>query len=346
MKKQLNKIAKDTNIFLKKYINSQKYSQLKSPMKYGLFPGGKKIRSKILMDLGSLFSIDYKTLIIVGSAVECIHAYSLIHDDLPCMDDDDIRRGKPSAHIKFGESTAVLAGNSLLTLAFEILSSPKLKLNEKIKINLIKKLSECSGHLGIAGGQYLDLSYERKKISRNKILEMEIKKTGMLFSFCCAAPAIIKKKTIQEIKFFENIGSKIGLLFQIADDLIDLKSNSKEAGKKTGKLFSFCSAAPAIIKNKSIQEIKFFENIGSKVGLLFQISDDLIDLKSNSKEAGKKTGKDKKKGKATLINLIGYNESVKYCDKIIKDINKNLRKYGSKSEKIDETLDYILNRKK
>ena len=93
----------------------------------------KKIRSKILIDLGSLFSIDYRTLIIVGSAVECIHAYSLIHDDLPCMDDDDIRRGKPSTHIKFGESTAVLAGNSLLTLAFEILSSPKLKLNEKIK---------------------------------------------------------------------------------------------------------------------------------------------------------------------------------------------------------------------
>ena len=102
MKKQLNKIAKDTNIFLKKYINSQKYSHLMPPMKYGLFPGGKKIRSKILIDLGSLFSIDYKTLIIVGSAVECIHAYSLIHDDLPCMDDDDIRRGNPSTHIKFG----------------------------------------------------------------------------------------------------------------------------------------------------------------------------------------------------------------------------------------------------
>ena len=122
MKKQLNKIAKDTNIFLKKYINSQKYSQLKSPMKYGLFPGGKKIRSKILMDLGSLFSIDYKTLIIVGSAVECIHAYSLIHDDLPCMDNDRLRRGKPSTHIKFGEATAILAGNSLLTLAFEMIA--------------------------------------------------------------------------------------------------------------------------------------------------------------------------------------------------------------------------------
>ena len=221
MKKQLNKIARDTNIFLKKYINSQKYSLLITPMKYGLFPGGKKIRSKILIDLGSLFSIDYKTLIIVGSAVECIHAYSLIHDDLPCMDNDKMRRGKPSAHIKFGESTAVLAGNSLLTMAFEILSSPTLKVNEKIKINLINKLSECSGHFGIAGGQYLDLYYEKKKVSKNKILEMEIKKTGKLFSFCSVAPAIIKKKDKKEIKFFEDIGCKIGLLFQIADDLID-----------------------------------------------------------------------------------------------------------------------------
>jgi|TARA_B100000073_G_scaffold328094_1_gene314344 farnesyl diphosphate synthase len=290
MKKQLNKIAGDTNSFLKKYINSQSYSHLMTPMKYGLFPGGKKIRSKILIDFGSLFSINYKTLITIGSAVECIHAYSLIHDDLPCMDDDDIRRGKPSTHVKFGESTAVLAGNSLLTLAFEILTSPYIKLNERVKINLIKKLSECSGHLGIAGGQYLDLSYEKKKISKNKIIAMETKKTGMLFSFCCAAPAIIKEKTIKEIKFFENIGSKVGLLFQIADDLIDLKSNSKEAGKKTGK--------------------------------------------------------DQKKGKATLINLLGYYDSIKYCDKIINNINKDLNKYGSKSKKINDTLNYILKRKK
>ena len=194
MKSQLSIIAKDTNLFLKKYINSQNNSDLMSAMKYGLFPGGKKIRSKILIDIGSLFSINYKTLIAVGAAVECIHAYSLIHDDLPCMDDDKIRRGKPSTHIKFGESTAVLAGNSLLTMAFEILASHNLRLAEKIKIDLIKKLSECSGHLGIAGGQYLDLSYEKKKISKNKIIEMEIKKTGKLFSFCCAAPAIIKKK--------------------------------------------------------------------------------------------------------------------------------------------------------
>ena len=135
MKNEVNKIAKDTNYFLKKFINNQNSSHLINAMKYGLFPGGKKIRSKILIDFGLLLAIDYKTLIAIGAAVECIHAYSLIHDDLPCMDNDKIRRGKPSAHIKFGESTAVLAGNSLLTMAFEILSSPNLKISERIKIN-------------------------------------------------------------------------------------------------------------------------------------------------------------------------------------------------------------------
>ena len=290
MKKELDKIARDTNLFLKNFLNNQDNSELTSAMKYSLFPGGKKIRSKILIDIGSLFSIDYRTLIIIGAAVECIHAYSLIHDDLPCMDDDDIRRGKPSTHIKFGESTAILAGNSLQTMACEILSNYNLKIKEKTKINLIKKLSECSGHLGIAGGQYLDLSYEKKKISKNKIIEMEKKKTGKLFSFCCAAPAIIKNKGSKEIKFFENIGLNIGLLFQIADDLIDFKGNSKKAGKKTGK--------------------------------------------------------DKKKGKATLISLLGYTNAVKYCNKIILNVNKNLKKYGSNSKNTKETIDYILKREK
>ena len=288
MKNEVNKIAKDTNYFLKKFINNQNSSDLVNAMKYGLFPGGKKIRSKILIDFGFLFSISYKTLIQIGAAVECMHAYSLIHDDLPCMDNDKFRRGKPSTHIKYGESTAVLAGNSLLTMAFEILSNKKLDLSEKIKVSLIKKLSECSGHLGIAGGQYLDLNYEKKKVSRNKIIEMEIKKTGMLFSFCCVVPAIIKKKKNLELRFFENIGSDIGLLFQISDDLIDYKGNSKIAGKKTGK--------------------------------------------------------DEKKGKATLIGLLGYNNAVKYCDNLIININQKIKKYGSNSKKIKQTLEYILNR--
>jgi farnesyl diphosphate synthase len=289
MQKKLNKIAKDTNIFLEKFIKKQKKSELIIPMRYGLFSGGKKIRSKILIDIGSIFKLNYKSLIAIGAAVECIHAYSLIHDDLPCMDNDKLRRGKPSAHVKFGESTAVLAGNSLLTMAFEILSHKVLDINEKIKINLINKISECSGHLGIAGGQYLDLSYEHKKIAKKKIIEMEIKKTGKLFSFCCVAPLIIKK-------------------------------------------------------NK--KDIKKFEDIGADIGLLFQVADDLIDHSGNSLVAGKKTGKDKKKGKATLISLLGYKNTIKYAHKIILKINNKLKKYGSKSKNLSETLDYILNRNK
>ena len=287
---KLFKIAKDTNIFLKKFIKRQKRTELVTAMEYGLFPGGKKIRSKILLDIGDVYKIEYKTLIAIGAAVECIHAYSLIHDDLPCMDNDKLRRGKPSTHIKFGESTAVLAGNSLLTMAFEILTSSNLKINEKNKVDLVRKLSQTSGHLGIAGGQYLDLSFEKKKISKDKIIDMEIKKTGRLFSFCCAVPAIIKKKKNKEIKFFENIGASIGLLFQIADDLIDFKGSSKIAGKITGK--------------------------------------------------------DKKKGKATLISLLGYQNAVKYSDKIKLKIIKDLKKYSSNSTNLNETLDYILTRNK
>ena len=290
MQKKLNKIAKDTNYFLRRFISKQQKSELIVAMKYGLFSGGKKIRSKILVDIGSLFKLNYKQLIIIGAAVECIHAYSLIHDDLPCMDDDSLRRGKASTHIKFGESTAVLAGNSLLIMAFEILSHKDLDFNEKIKINLINKISESSGHLGIAGGQYLDLSYEKKRVSKKKIIEMEIKKTGRLFSFCCVAPLIIRKKDNKEIKKFENIGADIGLLFQVADDLIDYKGSSLVAGKKTGK--------------------------------------------------------DKKKGKATLISLLGYKNTIKYANGLILKINNKLKKYGPKRNNLSETLNYILNRKK
>ncbi len=290
MQSKLNKIAKDTDFFLKGFIKKQKKSELIVPMKYGLFSGGKKVRSKILIDTGSIFKIDYKTLIMIGSAIECIHAYSLIHDDLPCMDNDTIRRGKQSTHIKFGESTAVLAGNSLLTMAFEILTHKDLKTSQAVKVDLVNKLSESAGHLGIAGGQYLDLSYEHKKVSKKRVLEMEIKKTGKLFSFCCAVPLILKKKNKSEIKKFENLGSDIGLLFQVADDLIDHK----------GSLLT----------------------------------------------AGKKTGKDKKKGKATLISLLGHKNTIKYANKLIFKINNKLKKYGSKSKDLSATLNYILNSNK
>ena len=285
MKKKLNKVAKDTNLFLKKFILKQKRSELLNPMKYGLLPGGKKIRSKIIIDIGKIFNIDYNKLIQIGAAVECIHAYSLIHDDLPCMDNDKLRRGKISTHVKYGESTAILAGNSLLTIAFEILSQSSLKVDHKTKISLINLLTKCSGHSGIAGGQYSDLKFEGKKQSLNSIVNMQIKKTGKLFSFCCVAPIIISKKS---------------------------------------------------------KYINSFDSIGSKIGLLFQIADDLIDYSGSSKRAGKKTRKDSKKGKATLISLLGYKNTVKYGDKLKLEIFSKLNKFGNKTKDLKETINYIL----
>ena len=289
MKKKLNKIAKDTNLFLKKFIFNQKKTDLLNPIKYGLLPGGKKIRSKLIVDVGRIFNIDYKKLIQISAAVECIHAYSLIHDDLPCMDNDRLRRGKLSTHAKFGESTAILAGNSLLTIAFEILSQSTLKIDYKSKINLINLLSKSAGHTGIAGGQYSDLRFEKKRKSLKKIVDMQINKTGKLFSFCCMAPVILSKKN---------------------------------------------------------KYLNLFNSIGSKIGLLFQIADDLIDYSGSTKKAGKKTRKDLKKGKATLIGLLGYKNTVKYGDRLKLEILSKIKKFGNKNKDLSDTINYILIRTK
>ena len=288
MLKNIKQNAKIVDIFIKKYFNTQKYSELVPVMKYGTLFGGKKIRSTIILNTSKIFNIRSNQIINLCAAVECIHSYSLIHDDLPCMDDDEVRRGKPSTHIKFGESTAILAGNSLLTLAFEIIADKKFNIDTTVKLNLIKKLSECAGHVGIAGGQFLDLNYEKKKINFKKIINMQRKKTGKLFEFCCLAPAIIAKKSIKTQKEMSMVGAELGLLFQIADDLLDIKGNKKNTGKPVKK--------------------------------------------------------DKKKGKSTLIKLFGYEKTLGFAIDRKKTIINKLKKYGKKSNKLIEVSDFILNR--
>ena len=289
MKKKLSKVAKDINNYLRSFLKKQSNSGLLFSMKYGLLPGGKKIRSKLLVDVGKIFNIKYQTLIKIGAAVECIHAYSLIHDDLPCMDDDSIRRGKLTTHKKFGESTAILAGNSLLTISFEILSSPELDIPNNLKNRIINLISKCAGHSGVAGGQYLDLNYEKRNVSKNKIIEMQRKKTGMLFQFCCSIPVLLSKK---KQYFFK------------------------------------------------------FANMGSDIGLLFQITDDLIDHKGIAKKVGKKTKKDIKKGKATLISLLGYKNTINYSLLLKKKIFKKLSIFENNANDLKETLDFIISRGK
>ena len=176
IKNKLIKNAKKIDRFLINFLKKQNSSLLIKPMKYGVISGGKKIRSTIIFDTGKIFKIKEKKLLNICAAVECVHSYSLIHDDLPCMDNDTIRRGKPAAHIKFGEASAVLAGSSLLTLAFEIISDKKYSLDFKTKNEIVRSLASCSGHTGIAGGQDLDLKFENKKKRSDQIIDMQKKK--------------------------------------------------------------------------------------------------------------------------------------------------------------------------
>jgi len=287
---KLSVIANDTNNYLKKiFLKKNKYSYLIKPMKYGVFSGGKRFRSAIIVNTGKIFNIDYKKLIIIGAAIECVHSYSLIHDDLPAMDNDDLRRGILATHKKFNEFTAILAGNSLLTLAFEILSGENLKLPSKVKNELIRVLAIYSGFSGLAGGQYFDLTSENKKISKKKIIDIQNNKTGKLFSFCCECAGIIKEQNFKKRKILKKIGLDIGLLFQITDDLIDFKGDSKVVGKPT----------------KS----------------------------------------DKNKGKPTLVNLFGYKKTLNFANNLKNKIKKKIKNYGIKSQDLLQSVEFILDRK-
>jgi len=285
---KLKRNAKKVDKFLINFINSQKKSLLVAPMKYGVISGGKKIRSTIIFDVGRLFKIKEKKLIHICAAVECIHSYSLIHDDLPCMDNDFYRRGKPSTHKKYGEATAVLAGNSLLTLAFEIISDKRNLLNNNQKNEIIRLLSNFSGHTGIAGGQELDLKFENKRKKISQIIDMQRKKTGKLFNFCFQSVAIVAKKNKKTNIFYGKLGEDIGLLFQLADDFLDVKGSKKLVGKPIKK--------------------------------------------------------DKKKGKSTLIHLLGYKNTINYADKLQKKILLKLKKHGKNANELKKTVKFILER--
>ena len=289
IKNRLIKNAKKIDKFLINYLNRQDTSLLINPMKYGVISGGKKIRSTVILSAGKMFNLDQRKLINICAAVECIHSYSLIHDDLPCMDDDSIRRGKPSTHIKFGEASAVLAGNSLLTLAFEIISEKNYSINPKSKNEIIKSLAFCSGHTGIAGGQELDLKFENEKKSLKQIIAMQKKKTGKLFNFCLYAVGVVAKKNTKDKLFLSNLGEEIGLLFQLADDFLDFRGLKKLLGKPVQK--------------------------------------------------------DHKKGKSTLLNLMGEKKAYLFANNLKRKILRKLEKHGKNAKELISTIEFILERK-
>jgi len=284
----LKAVAEQVNSYLKNYLQKQSSdSKLFEAMDYGLFSGGKMIRSYLVHSACKIFDLQEKEYIPIAAAVECIHSYSLIHDDLPAMDNDDFRRGKESTHKAYGEFTAILAGSSLLTLAFEIISDQKFNISNEKKLRIIYALSSCSGHLGIAGGQFFDLSLKNEKVNKDKIISMQNKKTGALMGFCIEAAAILAGKEDLEEKF---------------------------------------------------------KRLGMNLGLLFQITDDFLDKYGSADILGKPVQQDMAKGKNTLVDFLGEDETKKLVSNLQIEIEQNLKPLP-KINRLLDCMTFIINRK-
>lgn len=210
-------------------------ARLLDAMRYATLGGGKRIRAFMTIQTGGLFGVDRDALLRAASAVECLHAYSLVHDDLPCMDDDALRRGKPTLHRAFDEATAVLAGDALQALAFQLVSAVEIHADPFIRADLVHRLAISAGHAGMVGGQMIDIDSEGREVGIDTITRLQRLKTGALIVYACEAGAILGRASPQQRHAIVGYGQDIGLAFQIADDLLDLEGAEAEMGKAVAK---------------------------------------------------------------------------------------------------------------
>ena len=244
---------------------------LKDAMCHAVLNGGKRIRSLIIKSVGSAFNIEKNILNQLSVAIELIHAYSLIHDDLPAMDNDDYRRGQPTCHKKFGESQAILAGDALQSLAFEVLSSDKLNIVSNNKTSIIHFFANAIGAKGMVLGQSQDMIFTDQKINIKQLSEMQLLKTGKLFELACVCPVLINSAIDNtNVKKFQKLGALIGKMYQITDDILDATISSDQLGKTSGKdqdankqtyVTIFGIEESKKINNKIFQEIKLLISV-------------------------------------------------------------------------------------
>ena len=222
------------NQHLKKFLKTKNFGILKKPIEYSILGQGKRLRPLLCMETSKVFNISNEVAIFCAIAIECIHTYSLVHDDLPSMDDDDLRRGQLTIHKKWNEATAILVGDALQSLGFEALSGHKFKVTDKVKNKLILSLARNSGASGMVLGQALDIDAEtsQKELKINEISKIQEYKTGKLISWSCEVGPIIAEENTEPFSLY---AAKIGLAFQIIDDILDVTSSSKTLGKNVGK---------------------------------------------------------------------------------------------------------------
>ena len=245
-KRHLDQVALDTEKLLERLLapavvagERLRPARLLEAMRYASLGGGKRLRPFLVVETAKLFGAPRRQALMVAAALECVHCYSLVHDDLPAMDNDALRRGRPTAHKAFDEATAILAGDGLLTFAFDILSRPQTHQDPALRVRLISALARAAGIGGMAGGQMLDLAaegrYASPKLDFDDIKDLQAMKTGALLLFACSGGAILGKANRKELAAVERYGATVGEAFQVADDLLDVEGDAATVGKATGK---------------------------------------------------------------------------------------------------------------
>lgn len=260
-------------------------AELMSAMRYAALGGGKCLRSFLVRESGLLFDVDERSLLRVGAALECLHCYSLVHDDLPGMDNDDLRRGRPSVHKAYNESIAILAGDALLTVAFEILSDEQTHTDPHLRIALVSKLAQAAGARGMVGGQMMDM-------------------------------------------FADNLGN-------------DIAAVTRMQRLKTGGLFHFACESGAILGRASNEATHALCNYAHDFGLLFQITDDILDNIGDAETLGKSVKKDDDHGKATFVSLMGIEKAREHANILCNQAKSHLRLFGSKAQNLIDLVDKI-----
>jgi farnesyl diphosphate synthase len=245
---RLNAVAADTETLLDRILGMapidderSRPGRLLASIRYSTLGGGKRFRPFLVVESAALFGVPRSYALMAGAALECVHCYSLVHDDLPAMDNDDLRRGRPTAHKAFDEATAILAGDSLLTYAFDLLSRPETHPSAKVRVKLVMALARASGLGGMVGGQILDLAAEGrfpdvvKPQSLADVEMLQAMKTGALIRFGAVAGAILGEAGDDRLRALDRYGAAVGQAFQIADDLLDVEGDAATVGKQTGK---------------------------------------------------------------------------------------------------------------
>lgn len=264
-------------------------SKVMEAMRYSSLSGGKRLRPFLTVECAKLFGVSPETALTTAAAIEFVHVYSLIHDDLPAMDNDDFRRGKPSCHKQFGEAAAILAGDALLTYAFEVIAHPSVHPDANVRCELIRSIASAAGVRGMVGGQMMDLDAENQELTTEEVIRLQRLKTGEMFAVSCEAGAILGK-------------------------------------------------APEALRSR-------LQRYAHDIGLAFQITDDLLDVEGTREETGKGVGKDKKKGKATLVSVMGVERAREHAQVLAEQAIAHLSAFDERAQSLRALAKFVITRR-